>query len=347
MNAEKNLQRGAVAVLVAAVIPVMIGVAAFAVDVGYFHVVRNELQNDADAAALAGARYLYASTPSGPDWSLAAQKSQEAIGLNSAAGQALKDAQVQTGYWNLSNSVTGLQGLPMVPTVNDSPAVQVSLSKSTGQNQGPVTTFFARFWSVLSKPIQVSAVAGPSSPGTVNAAGLFPYAVSSCLYQKYWNSGITPPGPKIDPLTGKIFVFQLGSAYHYSDCDSGQWSSLDMKAPGANDLSNMIKTGNTLSMSIGDVAWVQDGSKTALYTAVHNCSAAGDKSCEYVVVPVINQLLIANSSPIQGFACLHILDAVGGSQKYIRAEMSTLCQSSFSGGVGPNYGVVSPPSLFK
>ena len=42
-----------------------------------------------------------------------------------------------------------------------------------------------------------------------------------------------------------------------------------------------------------------------------------------------------------------VLDAVGGNDKYVLVEMSNQCQSPFSGGAGPNYGVVSPPSLFK
>jgi hypothetical protein len=48
-----------------------------------------------------------------------------------------------------------------------------------------------------------------------------------------------------------------------------------------------------------------------------------------------------------GFACLHLLDAVGGNGKYILAKMSNQCPPPLSGGVGPNYGVISQPSLFK
>ena len=52
-------QKGAVSVLVALTLPVLVGAGALAVDLAYLHVVRNQLQNDADAAALAGARKLY------------------------------------------------------------------------------------------------------------------------------------------------------------------------------------------------------------------------------------------------------------------------------------------------
>jgi Flp pilus assembly protein TadG len=52
-------QRGTVIVLVGVGMLVFLGVAALAVDLGYLYVVRNELQNAADAGALAGARVLY------------------------------------------------------------------------------------------------------------------------------------------------------------------------------------------------------------------------------------------------------------------------------------------------
>jgi hypothetical protein len=52
-------QRGAVIILVAVLMIVFIGFAALAIDVSHLFVVRNELQNAADAGALAGARILY------------------------------------------------------------------------------------------------------------------------------------------------------------------------------------------------------------------------------------------------------------------------------------------------
>lgn len=51
-------ERGAILVLVAVLLIVFIGLAAFAIDFGYRHVVKNELQNVADASALAATREL-------------------------------------------------------------------------------------------------------------------------------------------------------------------------------------------------------------------------------------------------------------------------------------------------
>jgi hypothetical protein len=60
----------------------------------------------------------------------------------------------------------------------------------------------------------------------------------------------------------------------------------------------------------------------------------------------VSQIDTHARSPIMAFACLHILDANQG-QQYIQAEMSTKCIAPWGSGVGPNYGVVSPPRLFQ
>ena len=54
-----NNQRGATLVLVAICIFMIIALSALAIDIGHLVVTKNELQNAADAGALAGARYLY------------------------------------------------------------------------------------------------------------------------------------------------------------------------------------------------------------------------------------------------------------------------------------------------
>jgi Flp pilus assembly protein TadG len=51
-------QKGAVAAIIAICLVVFVGITAFAVDIGHMYVVRNELQNAADAGALAGASAL-------------------------------------------------------------------------------------------------------------------------------------------------------------------------------------------------------------------------------------------------------------------------------------------------
>ena len=56
-------QKGIAAIMVALVITVLLGMAALAIDIGYRNVAQNEIQNIADAAALAGAGELSGPRP--------------------------------------------------------------------------------------------------------------------------------------------------------------------------------------------------------------------------------------------------------------------------------------------
>jgi len=343
-NRQSRQQRGVVALLVALMLPVLIASAAFAIDLAYVHVVRSEMQNDADAAALAGAHALVDSATGQLRWSDGVSKAQQSVALNSAAGQPMRDAQVQTGYWNLKGQPQGLQALPFTPTVWDVPAVAVTLRKQDGQNQGPVRTFFARFWQVLGIAQQVSAVAAPTSPGLMLPGGLFPLAMAQCLYDTYWNGSVYPPTPRLDPATGQPYVFNIGSGYHYGLCSSGEWSALLDDKNDVGYIRQLIAQGNPVDLALGQSIWIEPGTKATLYQTTKACSAAGDRSCEYVVVPTVTQTDNHALSPITGFACLRILDANSG-QKYVQVQMSNRCSSTLSGGVGPNYGVLTPPGL--
>ena len=339
-------QRGSVSLMVAFLLPIFLGLAALAIDLVYLQVVRSEMQNDADSAALAGAGYFFDGTNATPNWSLATQKAQTAITRNTAAGAALTSGTVATGYWSLVDTPKVLQALPMVPKAYDAPAIQVTVAKSASANDGEVPTFFARYAGILSRPMQASAVAGLSSPGAILPGGVFPLAIAQCLYDNYWNFNTTPAGPKLDPATGKPYIFKIGSAYQYATCASGEWTSLLTDSNSASDINTLIANGNPVELSIGQSIWVQTGAKAAVYGAAQACSVAGNKKCEYVTIPVVNVVTSHTRTPITAFACLHILDANQGA-KYIQVEMSTKCKAPWGNGIGPNYGVVSPPSLFR
>ncbi len=136
MKTQEHTQRGAVSVLVAFMIPVLLGIAALVIDLAYVQIVRNELQNDADAAALAGAKQLRSTTSASPQWSVPEKAAFDAIALNAPDSKKLSTGTVQSGYWNPTQVNAVLQMLPMTPAANDVPAVQVTLHKSQGQNDG-------------------------------------------------------------------------------------------------------------------------------------------------------------------------------------------------------------------
>ncbi len=339
-------QRGGVAILTALLVPVFLGFAALAIDIAYFHVVRNELRNDADAAALAGARYLYSGGGHAPNWAMASQQAVLAVALNRAAGQPLSQATVRVGYWNLLNNPGHLQPLPMTPTANDVPAVEVTVARAVGYNGGPVQTFFARIWGRDFQPLSATAMAGPTSPDSMGAGAAFPFVMPQCMFDTYWNASTYPPGPRNDPSTGRPYVFQLGSTYHYSTCTSGNWTSFLLNTNNVPTIRTLIANGNPSPLQIGQNIWVQPGTRTTLFQTVAACSAAGTRACEYVALPVVQNVETHRLAPIRAFACLRILNAIP-NQQYIQAEMSTQCPPASSSGLGLGYGIVSPPSLFR
>ena len=82
-NFQPGREQGAVAVLVALMLAVMMGFSALAVDLAFGFLVRNQLQHAVDAAALAGAGWLYRAGPV-PAWDAA----RDAANAASASSQA-------------------------------------------------------------------------------------------------------------------------------------------------------------------------------------------------------------------------------------------------------------------
>ncbi|MCU1752104.1 TadE/TadG family type IV pilus assembly protein [Pseudomonas sp. 6D_7.1_Bac1] len=345
----KRNQQGAALILVVIALPVLFGVTALAVDFAYAYVVRNELQNAADASALAGTGCLHPRTECGnstnnaPDFTTASSHATTALALNKSESATITSGSINTGYWNVTNTSLGVHA---VPGASDFPAVQVRIKKDTGFNGGPVHTFIASIFGVNTVPITSTATAVISSPGTV-VQGLLPVVMTQCMYTNYWNSSSNPPQPINDPATGKPYVIKIGSSYHTGACEAGQWTSFSVDANDVPTIRGLITNGNPTALSIGDNTWIQPGTKTTLFSSVNSCSAAGDKTCEYVTIPIVGNITTHAAVPIVAFACLHIDLANGGSGKYIQAEMSTKCPPVNSSGIGPVYGAITPPRLVQ
>ena len=106
MSSILRNQRGAVAVIVGILIFMLVGFGALAVDISHLHVARNELQNAADAGALAGARVLYNDEGVAVNTG-ANQEAYDAATANKSEGTAVEvnwssgnDGDVQRGHWS-------------------------------------------------------------------------------------------------------------------------------------------------------------------------------------------------------------------------------------------------------
>jgi len=99
--ATSGNERGATVVMVAVLMVVLLGFAAFAIDIGHIVLAKNQLQNAADAGALAGALELY-----NPDGSINVNANQLAF---DAATANAADATAVEVRWNGDNSTSEVQ----------------------------------------------------------------------------------------------------------------------------------------------------------------------------------------------------------------------------------------------
>jgi len=135
-------RRGIIIVLTALLLMFMIGVIAFAVDMGFIANARTEIQRATDAAAYAGAGELVNGT--GP----ATAAAQQYLVANNVGGSPLNtgNATIEYGLWNITNRT-------FTPTNSTPNAVRVTANA----NQQPL--FFAKALGTSSFDIQSQSVA--------------------------------------------------------------------------------------------------------------------------------------------------------------------------------------------
>lgn len=184
--------RGAAAVMVAITMTVLLAMAAAALDIGHALVARNELQNAADAGALAGARALgilyEGMTPaamgtyqlSGSGAATITTAVQSTAVLNKAAGVnvTVNAADVQIGLWSSATRT-------LTPTVDRPRSVRV-ITRRDGTANGPVSTFLAGVVGMTSVNVRASATAELTAIASTPLGALdLPLAISQLFFSQY------------------------------------------------------------------------------------------------------------------------------------------------------------------
>ena len=203
-------RRGAIAPLTAILLIPLLGMIAFAIDIGWITHSQNELQSAADAAALAGAAQLpgnwasYYMIPQNGQTPLQQAADQKAL-LSAAEGSAssyakkyagynragdvdsltLLDSDIEFGFTDASGSYTP------APTFTGYPnTVKVTLRRDSSAN-GPLGLFFARVLGCDSVDLKATAAA---TTYTGNVNGFQPTARARILPMTYdvnhWNNFI-------------------------------------------------------------------------------------------------------------------------------------------------------------
>lgn len=177
---EKIGARGVTAVIIAILLVVFLGIAALAIDIGHLYVVRNELQNAADAGALAGAENLYiaggteiniGANQEGQDAAEANKSEKTAVEVNWTAGN---EGDVQRGHWRFSdrtfipNASTALVALDASAEELDANPDFINAVKVTTRRQAtPAASFFARIFGYQDFQLSTEAVAYIGFAGTL------------------------------------------------------------------------------------------------------------------------------------------------------------------------------------
>ena len=197
MNNRKR--RGAISVLTAVMLVVMMAFMAFSIDLGYLHVTRSQLQRAADAGAMAAAWQLVdeEALTGGDEGTAAAAReaAEEFVANNEVLGDApaLGEEDVEVGYLtDFSDATQAIQTNGLYA----SNAVRVTVRRDEEQNDA-VPLFFARVLGLDSTALHAEATAaiitsigGFQAPSDGGNLGILPFA----LDQTTWNAMIAGGG---------------------------------------------------------------------------------------------------------------------------------------------------------
>jgi hypothetical protein len=231
MNPRQRRPRrsGNILVLTALMMVVLFALVAFAVDLGYLHVVSTELQRSADAAALAAAWELLGSTAAGggtlPEGGVAAVQNSasqfSALNIVGARSPLLAESDVQVGYLSNPSDPNAVWQFDDPSRFN---AVRVRIRK-TSEINGEAPLFFARVLGATSCGMQGEATAaflkgisGFQTPSDGSNLDILPFALDWETYEAAYgpdgtenNDGFQDNWTWVEPGNGQPGYVTSGS----------------------------------------------------------------------------------------------------------------------------------------
>jgi len=336
LNTKISKKNGAVAVLVALMIVPLIMFTAFAVDLGFLYLTKNEVQNSADAAALAGATVFFRNGvnpdnfdvkggPAGTTSTCTGATITETAACTAAAAIGLNEDSTNTfditvNIWDNMSPAGPLHV----------PAVKVNLTRTF------VPFFFARVFGFLNTDISASATAIAKSQSSPLPAPLLPVALNDCVFLDggVWNDRV-----------GVTLMYD--TAYPSALCNSMQWTSLgyDIKM-GASDIWNIINSGSSATVAPAPNAPYATGSDC------HPPGTDGIDTCIYLD-PGVKESVFGYLADLTGkvFSVPVVADVPKKSgnqpvQKISCIRLENVCNSPGQGGYSGTYtgGRTDPPS---
>lgn len=328
-------QRGVSVVLMAVSLFMLLAFTALAVDGGNLYVARNELQNAADAGALAGARVLYLDDGSAvnPDANTAAN---EVTTANHSQGSSVEVVSIRRGHWSFINGTfTANPSLEPVDLFDKSTleldldpnfinAVEVVTERSTT----PVEAFFGTVFGFTGYEVSARAVAYLGFAGNLRP-GDITQPIAMC------REAITTPSGDYSCDVGRFIP---------EGDQTGGWTNLEQGNDGAsnaNDLRDLVDngTGNPEELEFGEDISTNSGQVQAAFQAFYDKWEATTSKQEpwNMTLPVVDCTDgIAPGSPLVGAVNLDVVWVVDQSNKIDDdAPFQMALPPVDSGGVSP------------
>jgi hypothetical protein len=273
-------QRGAVAIIAALSLPVLIGFAGLALDGGHLYIEKTELQNASDACALAASRELTCDPSAGPcaaSYLINAENSGRTVAArnkvnfqSAAIDIAPADIKFSTTFTPESNYLSRAAGAD--------PASKYVMCSA---QQTGIVPWFMQVLGVGDSTVTAHAVA-TLSPAQANCA----IPIGLCKL---------PAGTPSDPFAGMVIGQWMTSKLSASATGSFGWIDFTPSSGGANELANMLtgtgacgvpppptlvgKQGNITSL---DKAW---NTRFGLYKGGDSISTAAPDYTGYAYTP--------------------------------------------------------------
>ncbi|MGQ9920350.1 MAG: pilus assembly protein TadG-related protein [Desulfobacca sp.] len=258
-------ESGVTALLMAFFLMIFVGLLTLVIDLGRLYVVRNELQNAADAAALAGAKELYQATET-IDINQVVTAAQDCAQQNKSLGLTQLHASVEIGKWDFKTQIFTPVASPMFTTEVNAVRTTVKRLGENGQAADNPMLFsaFAHFLGFNQLGTQATAVAYLGIVGSTSLdipLALPDSTITQALHTDSPDSflNILTPTPAYAAVTKTVVFKDLGGIPNlYSptlDLSRGAWVDA-VSPPSFNNIEPYIKaTKKFPAKKVGDIIY--------------------------------------------------------------------------------------------
>jgi hypothetical protein len=305
-------ESGAVAAITAICLVVFIAILALVLDIGHLASVRSELQNAADASALAGARSLNPTSLPGnnltpitgnPNCGGAIAAAMNLTNQSDSRDLAIGQADILLGHWGWPAEDFPLnQFVPLGACSIDVNAIWVRARRDQNLNQ-PMATWFARLLGI--GEINVSSRAAIAALGYVNgvmAGRAFPIAINQAWLLRQLRLPVPKGGIQLNPDGG----------------DNGGWDSPLNQSPTGALLNAWISQGFPEQLSRDNLINLNNGTIDSAIQEIANqlpnhlqsyTMSNGDTYTGWMVLtPVVTVDKFNRNTMVVSFQAMIILD---------------------------------------